>query len=125
MIIVANSSPPTSIRVEPLAGQPSQSGLTLEAHTPLQIIYEAPETPDLLRQTLGDPLTWQLRNESSILKVILSPNLAPQFVAALLALGHLVAGEVEQAGVQHLPHLGPLLQPAGDGQGRLLVLPHA
>lgn len=83
---MANNSPPPSIRVEPLTGQHSQSGLILEAHTPLQMIYEAPETPDLLRQTLGDPLTWQLRNESTVLKVILSPNLAPQFVAALLAL---------------------------------------
>lgn len=83
---MANSAPPPSIRVEALAGQPSQSGLVLEAHIPLQVIYEVPETPDLLRQTLGDPLTWQLRNESTVLKVILSPKLAPQFVAALLAL---------------------------------------
>jgi carbon-monoxide dehydrogenase medium subunit len=83
---MANSSPPTSIRVEPLADQQSQPGLTLDAHVPLQVIYEASETPDLLRQALGDPLTWQLRNESTVIKVVLSPNLAPQFVAALLAL---------------------------------------
>ena len=83
---MTNSSPPASIRVEPLAGQQSQPGLTLDAHVPLQVIYEAPETSDLLRQTLGDPLTWQLRNESAVIKVILSPDLAPQFVAALLAL---------------------------------------
>jgi carbon-monoxide dehydrogenase medium subunit len=69
-----------------LANQQAQSGLTLDAHTPLQVIYESPVTPDLLHQTLGDPLTWQLRNESTVIKVILSPNLAPQFVAALLAL---------------------------------------
>jgi CO/xanthine dehydrogenase FAD-binding subunit len=83
---MANSPPPASIRVEPLADQPSQSGLTLEAHTSLQVIYEAPVTPDSLHQTLGDPLTWQLRNESTVIKVVLSPKLAPQFVAALLAL---------------------------------------
>jgi carbon-monoxide dehydrogenase medium subunit len=93
---MANSSQTASIRVEPLADQKSQPGLTLDAHTPLQVIYEAPVTPDLLHQTLGDPLTWQLRNESTVIKVILSPKLAPQFVAALLALDARVLFNQEQ-----------------------------
>jgi CO/xanthine dehydrogenase FAD-binding subunit len=76
-----------TIQVMPLKEKGAQTGLALGAFASLQAVYEAPATPDLLHQTLSNTLTWQMRNESTVIKVILSPNLAPQFVAALLALG--------------------------------------
>jgi carbon-monoxide dehydrogenase medium subunit len=85
-----------SIKVVPLENQKASTALILEAQTSLQAIYESPVTPDLLRQALGDTLTWQLRNESTVIKAILSPKLAPQFVAALLALDARVLFNQEQ-----------------------------
>ena len=64
----------------------SPSPLRLDANQPLQSIYAPPETPAILRQSLNGALTWQIRNETTAQKAILSPNLAPQFIAALLAL---------------------------------------
>ncbi len=60
--------------------------LVLEAQTPLQVVYEAPDSPDLLRRTLSGAVTWQQRNETTVERALRSPNLAPQWVAALLAL---------------------------------------
>jgi len=67
--------------------QPQTNSLHLDANLSLQSIYADPKTPDILRQSLGGALTWQIRNETTVQKAILSPNLAPQFIAALLALG--------------------------------------
>lgn len=59
----------------------------LKAQTPLQAVYEAPDSPTLLRRTLTGIVTWQQRNEITVERALRSPNLAPQWVAALLALG--------------------------------------
>lgn len=59
----------------------------LKAQTPLQAVYEAPDSPTLLRRTLSGIVTWQQRNETTVERALRSPNMAPQWVAALLALG--------------------------------------
>lgn len=64
----------------------SYKQLVLPADVSLQIVYEAVEVHPMLRESLGTPVTWQVRNETSVRKAVLSPQLAPRFVAALLAL---------------------------------------
>ncbi len=64
----------------------SYKRLILPANISLQEIYSSAETMPLLREALGSPLTWQVRNETSVRKAVLSPQLAPRFIAALLAL---------------------------------------
>jgi len=59
----------------------------LKAQILLQAVYEAPDSPALLRRTLTDIVTWQQRNETTVERALRSPNMAPQWVAALLALG--------------------------------------
>ena len=59
----------------------------LKAQTPLQAVYEAPDSPALLRRTLSGTVTWQQRNETTIERALRLSNLAPQWVAALLAWG--------------------------------------
>jgi hypothetical protein len=47
----------------------------------------------LLRQTLTGAISWQTRNEKSIRQALTSPPVAPQWVAALLALRATVTTE--------------------------------
>jgi carbon-monoxide dehydrogenase medium subunit len=63
----------------------AETSLTIGAHVSLQAIYETPKVPDLLQLALSRPLSWQARNENTLIQIVQSPNLAPQFVAALLA----------------------------------------
>jgi carbon-monoxide dehydrogenase medium subunit len=69
----------------------AQAWLSLGAQASLQVVYEANASPELLRRTLTGAVTWQKRNETTVEKAMLSPNLAPQWVGALLALGGRVA----------------------------------
>lgn len=62
---------------------------------PLQSVLDSPECPPLLRQTLTGVLSWQTRNETLVQRVLTSPRVAPQWVAALLALGATVTVEGE------------------------------
>jgi CO/xanthine dehydrogenase FAD-binding subunit len=61
--------------------------LRIEAQTTLQKVYESADSPELLRQTLRGSISWQKRNGTTVAEAVYSPNLAPQWVAALLALG--------------------------------------
>lgn len=61
--------------------------LRLDAQTTLQDVYDAPNSPELFRQTLSGPISWQKRNGITVAEAVYTPNLAPQWVAALLALG--------------------------------------
>lgn len=70
--------------------------INLEAETPLQVVYEAPDSPELFRRTLTGPLTWQQRNETPIRRALRSPAQAPLWVAALLAWGAVVICEGEE-----------------------------
>jgi len=69
----------------------------LNAGASLQDVCQASGIPDLLAATLGGALSWQFRNENTILRVLQSPTLAPRFVAALLASGaQVLLGEEEE-----------------------------
>ncbi len=59
----------------------------IDADAPLQAVLDAPECPSLLRQTLTGVLSWQARNETPVRRALSAPRVAPQWVAALLALG--------------------------------------
>ena len=61
--------------------------LSIDADAPLQAVLDSPEYPPLLRQTLTGAISWQTRNERSVRQALTSPRVAPQWVAALLALG--------------------------------------
>ena len=72
--------------------------LSLGARASLQAVYEAPDSPELIRHTLSGALSWQLRNENTVIQAVRSPRLAPQFLAALLALGaEVLVGESARA----------------------------
>jgi CO/xanthine dehydrogenase FAD-binding subunit len=51
----------------------------------LQDVYKVPELPEVVRHGLEGHVSWHVRNEVTIERCINLPNLAPQFIAALLA----------------------------------------
>ena len=65
----------------------AESCLRLDGQATLQDMYEAPDSPDLLRQTVSGSISWQKRNGTTVAEAVYSPNLAPQWIAVLLALG--------------------------------------
>ncbi len=72
--------------------------ISLDAGAPLQSVLDSPDCPPLLRRALTGPLSWQARNETSIRMTLKSPRIAPQWIAALLALGATATIEIEQDG---------------------------
>ncbi|MBL7062965.1 MAG: hypothetical protein ISS49_01995 [Anaerolineae bacterium] len=60
---------------------------SIDAGAPLQSVFDSPECPPLLRQALTGAISWQTRNETPVRRVLTSPHVALQWVAALLALG--------------------------------------
>jgi CO/xanthine dehydrogenase FAD-binding subunit len=60
---------------------------SVDADAPLQSVLDRPDTPPLLRQALTGVLPWQTRNETPVRRTLTAPRLAPQWAAALLALG--------------------------------------
>ena len=72
--------------------------LTLDAQAVLLSIYEAPEYPGLLRRSLEGVLSEQSRKAITVEQAVLAPDLAPPWIAALLALDAQVsfAGEPSQ-----------------------------
>jgi aerobic-type carbon monoxide dehydrogenase small subunit (CoxS/CutS family) len=74
--------------------------LKLDVDRSLQSVFDDPACPQTLRQALTGPLSWQVRNETSVRKTLASPRVAPRWVAALMALGATVItddGEVPLA----------------------------
>lgn len=69
----------------------------VEAESSLQSVLDSSECPPLLRRTLTGALSWQARGETSVQRALTSLRIAPQWVAALLALGATVTVE-EDAG---------------------------
>jgi CO/xanthine dehydrogenase FAD-binding subunit len=59
---------------------------SIEAGASLQAILDRPDSPPLLRQALTGALDWQTRNRITVLRALRAPQLAPEWVAALLAL---------------------------------------
>ncbi|MCK4315334.1 MAG: 2Fe-2S iron-sulfur cluster binding domain-containing protein, partial [Anaerolineae bacterium] len=84
------------------------------ADAPLQSVLDSPECSPLLRQTLTGVLSWQTRNETPVRRALTSPRIAPQWVAALLALGATVTVEGD-AGSAEVP-LEVLLQRKAEGR---------
>jgi CO/xanthine dehydrogenase FAD-binding subunit len=66
---------------------------SVDADAPLQSALDRPDTPPLLRQALTGVLSWQTRNETPVRRTLTSPRVAPQWAAALLALGATVTVE--------------------------------
>ena len=87
---------------------------SIVADAPLQSVLDSPECPPLLRQALTGALSWQTRNETPVRRALRSPRIAPQWVAALLALGATVTVEGDA---------GPADVPLAVGAG--LPRPHA
>jgi carbon-monoxide dehydrogenase medium subunit len=88
------------IRVVSSEEDEAATWLSLGAQASLQAVLEAPDSPELFRHILTGVVTWQQRNETSVAQAVLSPTVAPWWVAALLALGAQVAFRQEQQEVQ-------------------------
>ena len=76
---------------------PGLSGKTwsIDAGETLQGVLESEGCPALLRQALTGAMTWQNRNRRLVGRALLSPTIAPQWTAALLALGATVTIDVD------------------------------
>jgi len=66
---------------------------SIAADAPLQSVLDSPECPSLFRQALTGALSWQTRNQTPVGRALRSSQIAPQWVAALLALGATVTVE--------------------------------
>ena len=60
---------------------------TVALDTPLQAVLDEPSPHPLLVRALTGVLAWQTRCETTVRRALLATRTAPQFVAALLALG--------------------------------------
>ena len=94
---------------------------SIVADAPLQSVLDAPECSPLLRQALTGAMSWQTRNETPVRKALTSPRIAPQWVAALLALGATVSAERGE-GTEEIP-LEALLYQGGKGRATTLHVP--
>ena len=94
---------------------------SIDADSPLQSVLDAPECSPLLRQALTGAISWQTRNETPVRKALTSLRIAPQWVAALLALGATVSVERGE-GTEEVP-LEALLYQGGKGRATTLHVP--
>lgn len=74
-------------QIQEAVGANGQPCLGLGAHATLQAAYDAAGSPQLLHNALDEWFAWQRRTTITVEQAVLSPNLAPQWIAALLALG--------------------------------------
>jgi CO/xanthine dehydrogenase FAD-binding subunit len=77
----------SEITVDDYALDGSEQSLVIGTHTPLQAVFTAPPTPELIKHSLHGWTTWQQRSGITLEQALLSPGLAPQWIAALLAWG--------------------------------------
>ena len=94
--------------------QDADASWSIGADASLQEVVDSPGCPPLLRQTLSGALSWQTRNRRQVGRALASPSIAPQWSAALLALGATVTVEGE-AGSFETP-VEALLQQRAQGQ---------
>jgi len=87
---------------------------SIDADALLQSVLDSPECTSLLRQTLTGAISWQTRNEKSVRQALTSPRVAPQWVAALLALGAMVTMEGDTRAAE--TPLEALLQRRAEGK---------
>ena len=76
-----------AIQVLTLETDETAQWLRLDAQASLQAVCEAPTGPDMFRRSLDDTLNQPSRSAITVEQVVRSPDLAPQWIAALLALG--------------------------------------
>ncbi|MGD1996110.1 MAG: hypothetical protein PVH62_04975 [Anaerolineae bacterium] len=78
----------------------------IETSASLQAVLDRPSAPLLLRRMLRGAMPWQTRNEVSVRRALISARVAPQWVAASLALGATVTveeeGETEETPLEHV-----------------------
>jgi len=94
---------------------------SIDVDAPLQSVLDNPKCPPLLSQTLTGVLSWQTRNETLVQRALTSPRVAPQWVAALLALGATVTVE-GKTGPTEVP-LETVLQRKTEGKVSVLHIP--
>jgi len=80
-----------AVEVHELEMEGAKRSLSVGAQATLQAVYEFPDCPEPVRQALSGWVSWQARVEITVERVIRSPTQAPQWIAALLALGARVA----------------------------------
>jgi CO/xanthine dehydrogenase FAD-binding subunit len=68
------------------ATETAPARLAIPAGASLQALYEHTACPHLLHDVLSAWISWQHRVDTTVEQVLLSPNLAPGWIAALLAL---------------------------------------
>jgi CO/xanthine dehydrogenase FAD-binding subunit len=68
---------------------------SIDGEATLQSVLDRPDCLPLFRRTLTGVLSWQMRDETLVRRVLTSPRAAPQWVAALLAMGATVVLEGE------------------------------
>ena len=62
----------------------------------LQAVLESESCPRMFERALSGPLSWQMRNETSVQKALRVPRLAPLWETMLLALGAVVVEATEE-----------------------------
>lgn len=60
---------------------------SIDANASLESVLDNPKCPPLVRDTLTGLVSWQARNETTVARALRASRLAPQWLAALLALG--------------------------------------
>jgi len=100
------------------ANENSGTKLHLDPGTSLKTVYENPDCPAFLRNILSFSRTWLLRDEVSIEETILAPDLAPQWIAALMAWG----AQVDFYEDDQITDLANYLNRAGSHPGKIAGL---
>jgi len=85
---------------------------SVSTNTSLQSVLDDPECPPLLHQALTGFLSWQARNMTPVEKTLRSPRLAPQWAAALLALGATITENGQDKPLESLPQRKTVGEPA-------------
>jgi hypothetical protein len=112
----------SEITVDDYALDGSEQSLVIDIHTTLQAVYTTHPTPALIRHNLRGWTTWQQRAGITLEQALLSPGLAPQWIAALLAWGaHLNITTDDRRSIP----LADYLRGVSSGRGRAshLLLP--
>ena len=107
-----------ALSIDPAAAGEAWS---VDAGAPLQSVLDRPDTPPPLRQVLTGVLSWQVRVETPVARSLRAPGIAPQWVAALLALGATVVVEGEDRSAE--VGLEALLQREVEGEVVTLHVP--
>lgn len=72
------------------------AGWSVDLDASLQSLLDDPACPALLSRTLRTGHAWQMRNETTVGRSLRTPQLVPQWTAALLALGAVVTVEGDE-----------------------------